>query len=204
MEDVVELKDGSVLRGTIVEDIPGESLLIETRDGNRFRIPYDRIARRAREPRVVAAPTPVESPSEPTAQVTAGRKSPAAAFLLSLLIVGGGQGYNGQWGKAALMFGGAAASVAIMQAGSQADDCVEWEECGQRDLGAGGIALFYLWSLIDAPLTASAINRRLDAGVALELGPQPRIGFASDGLARRISRGRTSPQLGISFARLRF
>lgn len=35
-EDVVHLKNGSVIRGVIVEQVPGTSLKIETRDGNIF------------------------------------------------------------------------------------------------------------------------------------------------------------------------
>ncbi len=62
-EDVVYLKDGSILRGTIIEDVIGESLRIRTRDGNVFRIAYDRIERRTREAAVVAAPQPTTPPS---------------------------------------------------------------------------------------------------------------------------------------------
>ena len=74
-DDVVYLKDGSVLRGTIIEDVPGESLRIRTRDGNIFRIAYDRIDRRTREPAVVVAPTRVEDPSQPQPRGTTGRGS---------------------------------------------------------------------------------------------------------------------------------
>jgi len=79
-EDVVYLKDGSVLRGTIIEDIPGESLRIQTRDGNVFRISYDRIERRTREPAVAVAATPGESPSPPQS-----RESLRSDFGLELL-----------------------------------------------------------------------------------------------------------------------
>ncbi len=72
-EDVVYLKDGSVLRGTVIEDISGESLRIQTRDGNIFRIAYDRIDRRTREPAVVAAPAPAEDSSRQQSRVTAER-----------------------------------------------------------------------------------------------------------------------------------
>lgn len=74
-EDVVYLKDGTVLRGSIIEDIPGESLRIRTRDGNIFRIAYDRIDRRTREPAVVAEPTPAEDAGRQQSQVTDGRMS---------------------------------------------------------------------------------------------------------------------------------
>ena len=36
MQDVIYLKNGSIIRGIIVEQIPNESIKIETRDGNLF------------------------------------------------------------------------------------------------------------------------------------------------------------------------
>jgi hypothetical protein len=121
---------------------------------------------------------------------------------LSFLIVGAGQGYNGQWGKALLMAGGAITSVAV--AANNQEDCAEFEECGTFTLGVVGALGFALWSWIDAPISASAINTRLDMGMALEVGPRPQLGFPSDQLARRIPRGARTPQVGISLARLRF
>ena len=35
-EDVVYLKDGSVIHGTITEEVPGKKIKIETKDGNVF------------------------------------------------------------------------------------------------------------------------------------------------------------------------
>src|ERR1700722_4294605 len=35
-EDVVYLKDGSIIHGTITEEVPGVSLKIQTKDGNLF------------------------------------------------------------------------------------------------------------------------------------------------------------------------
>ena len=204
-EDVVYLKDGSVLRGTIIEDIPGESLLIETRDGNRFRISYDRIERRTREPRVAVAPPTVAETSQPRAPITTGRKDPYLAFFLSVVVTGTGQGYNGQWGKAAVMAGGFWTSFLIARGG--ADNCfdvIDDAECGQFAGGLLGMFGIWMWSWIDAPISANAINTRLALGIALEVGPRPQLGFQTDALARQISRGRSSPQIGVSLARFRF
>lgn len=44
MEDVVHLKDGSVVRGTIIEQVAGESLRIETAGGNVFAFSMDEVA----------------------------------------------------------------------------------------------------------------------------------------------------------------
>ncbi len=101
------------------------------------------------------------------------RKSPWGAFGLSVLLPGAGQAYNGQWGKGGLMLGGVAVSFGVVLA----DDCDVFytaNNCGFLTVaGFIGVAGFVLWSWIDAPITANAINRRIDAGpVALEIGPQ--------------------------------
>lgn len=209
-EDVVYLKDGSVLRGTIIEDVIGESLRIRTRDGNVFRIAYDRIDRRTRENAVVSAPVQTTpTTNQPRAQITTGRKNPGVAFILSFLLVGAGQGYNGQWGKALLMAGGAATSFAIAKGGMDKCDpdyySEEEEDCSQVALGVVGVLGFAIWSWIDAPVSASAINTRLDMGIAsAEFGPRPRLGLPSDDIVGRGLRRPTLPQVGISFARLSF
>ena len=104
---------------------------------------------------------------------TESRKSPWLAFGLSYLLPGAGQAYNGQWGKGGLMLGGVAVSFGVVLA----DDCDVFytaNDCGfLTAAGVVGMVGFVLWSWIDAPITANAINRRIDAGqVALEIGPQ--------------------------------
>ncbi len=69
------------------------------------------------------------------------------------------------------MMGGEIASAAVMVA--EIRDCEDDSECGlftAAVIAAGGLIV---WSIIDAPITANAINRRIDEGqVALEIGPQ--------------------------------
>ena len=101
----------------------------------------------------------------------ASKKSPALAFLLSFLIPGAGQGYNGQWGKGAGLFIGELVSLGVTAAG--AGDCVNGRDCGVAIAGFVGMVGFWWASWIDAPISASAINRRIDAGgMALEIGPR--------------------------------
>ena len=88
---------------------------------------------------------------------------------MSLMWPGAGQGYNGQWAKGAVMLGGEVVSAVVVLATS--DECPT--DCGAFNAGVIGMVGFALWSLIDAPRTANAINQRIDAGqVALEIGPQ--------------------------------
>jgi hypothetical protein len=47
--DVVYLKDGSIIRGIIIEQVPSVSLKIQTRDGSVFVYPIDKVERITRE-----------------------------------------------------------------------------------------------------------------------------------------------------------
>jgi hypothetical protein len=58
MEDVVYLKDGTVVRGQIIEQIPNQSIRIRTSDGSVYVYTFNLIERITREPVQVAAPEP--------------------------------------------------------------------------------------------------------------------------------------------------
>ena len=47
--DVVYLKNGSVIRGTIVEQVPGESLKVQTADGSIFVYTLDEVEKMTKE-----------------------------------------------------------------------------------------------------------------------------------------------------------
>ena len=64
--DVVYLKNGSVIRGTIVEQVPGESLKVQTADGSIFVYALDEVEKMTKEQ------IEVEMNAEPTQP----RKSP--------------------------------------------------------------------------------------------------------------------------------
>ena len=49
LQDVVYLKNGSIIRGIIVEQVPNESIKVETRDGNIFVYKMDEIQKIAKE-----------------------------------------------------------------------------------------------------------------------------------------------------------
>jgi hypothetical protein len=83
-------------------------------------------------------------------------KSPVLAWFLSWLIPGGGQGYNGQWGKAAAFFVPAAVgfTLAVSNDGFSCS-----QDCGTRDLGLVILAVASIGSQVEAPIAASKINR---------------------------------------------
>ena len=147
MEDVIYLKDGSILRGTIIEQIPGKSLKIQMRDGNVFVYDIDKVERMTREPTVGGQKLAVH------------RKSPVVACALSLFIPGAGQAYNDEWGKGAIHFvvGGVLAFPVGLAASYGGPG-------GAANILVGVGALIVLgvrvWSIIDAPISANRINKQ--------------------------------------------
>jgi hypothetical protein len=152
MQDVVYLEDGSVIRGTIIEQIPGESLRIRTRDGSVFVYRMEQVERIAREPAI-------EAP---------GRRNPGTALILAVGpgifgIHGMGQWYNNEIGKGLLFFG-----AGIVGGGLVLSDGPAGESESEVDTRATIGAILWLgsltWSSIDAYRSAQRINR--DQGLA--------------------------------------
>jgi hypothetical protein len=72
------------------------------------------------------------------------------------LVPGGGQGYNGQWVKAAGFFVPAAVGFGLA---SSNDGFSCSSDCGTRDAGLVLLLVSSLGSQIEAPIAAGKINR---------------------------------------------
>ena len=181
LEDVVYLKDGTIVRGTIIEQIPGESLKIQTQGGSTFLYALEEIAKIVKEPvlepEVKAAPDPKpedttdvakESMLEMKGQVRVKKKEPWLAFALSLVMPGTGQFYNEHYTKGVVQLSAVAAGAGLVYVGVQ-DDYRAWDgpwidpdqDNNTRTLPGGILwACAHLWSVIDAPLSAIRINEQ--------------------------------------------
>lgn len=143
LEDVVYLKNGGVYRGIVVEQIPGESLTIQTNTGGIVTFSLDEVARITKE-----------NPTTRTLAQRRKQKSTGVATALSIVFPGAGQHYLGAHFRALLMEAMCGAGVGlVINGGKNGDgDAVGW--------GIGMIGVSYLWSIIDAPLTAESINNK--------------------------------------------
>ena len=110
------------------------------------------------------------------------RKDPGAAWLASFLYPGLGQAYNRDWGRAVALAGSASIGWGLYW--SSWKDCdVNHTKCSIRNASRVMIMAAWVGSQIDAPLRASAINRKRNLSV--EVGPAPHA-------------------LGLSLARINF
>ena len=169
MEDVVHLKNGGLIRGTIIEEVVGESLKIRTRDGNVFVYTMDEIAKMSREPVM-----------RMRGRIGVQEKNPWLAFGLSALITGGGQFYNGQHSKGVAQLGGGILGIGLMVSAIEDDYETAYGDLIDPDDDDGkavlGLLLWFgssLWSMIDAPISANSINQQNQQpsyGHLIELG----------------------------------
>ena len=100
LEDVVYLKNGSIIRGLITELIPNEPVKIQTWDGNVFVYELDEILKIVKESRrtTIIDPSsdrlPIINPNQPPSIFLEPElKSPVLATGLSFLVPGFGQFY---------------------------------------------------------------------------------------------------------------
>ena len=166
IEDVIYLKNGEIVRGTIVEQNPGESLKIQTADGSVFVYTIYEIAEIGREP--------VMKLEE--GFIRAKEKNPWLASGLSFLIPGAGQFYNDQHRKGLPQLGVALAGAGLVWWGLR-DNYESHEDYGKVpswnplqwvDEDGDDWTIFIgaplwlgsaMWSVIDANFSAKRINQ---------------------------------------------
>jgi len=107
-----------------------------------------------------AVPEKDEETKRDTLQLK-NRKSPTTAFILSLvggatILPGLGQHYNGEHNKGLLMGAGWLAGMAILFP----TEGTEHEKTGQI-IGMPLLLTAFIWSCIDAPISANKINKRM-------------------------------------------
>ena len=144
MNEVVCLKNGSVFRGVIIEQIPNTSLKVQLRDKSSIACRYDEIEKITKENVYIGSSTDVEP------------RKPGLAWMLSFFFPGAGQIYNGQKLKGVwMMVWGINSIITILSM-----ILIHWG--GLKALLLSSISMISVWvySQIDAPVMANKLNKR--------------------------------------------
>jgi TM2 domain-containing membrane protein YozV len=97
--DAVYLKNGSVIKGIIIEQIPNQSLKISTADGSTFVFQMTEVEKIAKEEVTTTNNNNYNNKDKETQTSATSYRNPSIAWLCSFLLPGVGQFYNGQTGK---------------------------------------------------------------------------------------------------------
>lgn len=168
-DDVVYLKNGSIIRGLIIEQIPNVSLKIQTKDNSVFVYNMEDVKKMTKEPIQ-------DKPAAQQNEYYGSEKDPTVAVLLSALIPGVGQYYNEDVTKGVVMTSLYVAGWALYFAAGYEEvweeDEYYWasygyyyeEETPWLYVGLGMAVGTWVWSMIDAGVSASDYNDRLKEG----------------------------------------
>lgn len=183
-DDVIYGTDGTVVRGVIIEQVPGVSYKIATKDGNIFLYDALKVERITKEPPVRGN---YQEDGNRHSYDEYGRvvykKSPLWSAVGSFCITGLGQVINGETRKGLLLFGGHAACVATC---AVAATFANEGYGGDPELNAGVavVSLFgaigiRLYSIIQAPIYASRYNEQNGFALGddkwLKVGPSVQV-----------------------------
>ena len=165
----LHFKDGFVEVGTIVGYIKGYSITLMGDDGIGRTYQTSDISqiRPAQKQFRQWQNVPQQNFYQPQQQYEPqynrpGKKNGGTALVLSLLVVGGGQFYNGEVGKGLLMLTGAVIGVGLISS-SQGMYYTQEELDQAKSRQTLGALLWLgsaLWSVIDAPISSNRINRQ--------------------------------------------
>jgi len=167
--DVIYGKNGTIIRGTIIEQSPGESYKIQTAEGNIFVFKADEVEKVDFEP---DAQPKVDSKGKAIKE-----KNPILAFVCSFAFPGLGQIVNGDTGLGiGLMVGNISGLFAIYVGYIATLASLGRSELSiLAPLGLVISAGCGLYSMIQAPIAATRYNRRyglaLGGGRTLNLAP---------------------------------
>lgn len=169
-QDVVYLKNGSVIKGVIIEQIPNVSLKIETDNGSTFICDMKDVTKLAKEKIIKKTETVEQTPiaeeehinRDSISTTISSYRSPALAGWLSFLMPGVGQFYNGQPGMGVCYLLWHTLSFGIIYYGIN-ESYYSYKRNNNWEthivLGASSALLSWIISIIDANVTAKEINK---------------------------------------------
>lgn len=156
--DVLYLKNGSIIKGTIIEQIPNETLKIQTKDGSIFVYNFSEVSKITREQATSDRETEVQTKSK--VSIVTSTKSPGTAAVLSVLIPGLGNIYADKIGTGLWHM----ILISVNYAG-YASDPIEYKWSLPVAL------LLHVWDIFDAYNNTIAYNDKLKKQHSINLIP---------------------------------
>jgi hypothetical protein len=152
LEDVLYLKNGSIIHGTIIEEVPGKSIKIQNIIGDVYFYDIYEVEKITKEQ---IKNHGYNDDNQDT------KLKPELAFLWSFILPGGGQYYNGQYAKGLIMTAidiSCISSLIFIQPITHVNDNFIY-----LCISVG--SLNEIISMVDAAISANKINRKSGFGL---------------------------------------
>lgn len=206
--DVIYLKNGDILKGTIIENVPNDYARIELQGGSVFTVKYVDIAKFTKEKPTSPEPQPRQQSTGTGGQVDIQKmmlfdkekKNSGTAVVLSLLLTSTGHAYAGNWGRGLLFTAARVGGVVLaLTAGIQTNtessgygyylySYQTTEITAWYYVGFATSLVFAIWEAIDASAEVDRYNDDLYRKI---MGTSP-VGF-------NIVPSRNGPQLQLNY-----
>jgi len=206
--DVIHLKNGDILKGTIIENVPNDYVRIELQGGSVFTVKYSDILKFTKEkpssPEQQIQPKQQSPDAQPDVQkmmyYEKEKKSSGTAVLLSLVVTSAGHAYAGNWGRGLLFTAGRVGGVVLaLTAGIQTKtesggyyyyySYTTTEITAWYYIGLGATLVFAIWEAIDASAEVDRYNEDLYNKI---MGKKP--------FGLNIVPSKNGPQLQLSYS----
>ena len=184
--DVIHLKNGDVLKGEIIENIPNDHVKIELTGGSTLTVKYSNILKFTKEKiptesQIQQQPRQQESSSQSDAKKMIyyenEKKSPTTAVLLSILLTSTGHLYADNWGRGLLFSAARVGGVVLALTAGYTSDVYStpnpygysWDYYYNTEtritawfyIGFGVALVSAVWEAIDASAQVDKYNERL-------------------------------------------
>ena len=169
----IYLKNGGLVKGTIIEFTPGETYKIQTSDGSIFVYSIDEVKT------IKYGPTVLPSTAPPREIIIGNKKAPAVGVLAAWLLPTVGHAYAGDWGRGGKYLLGEIGSIVLLATGaSQTEvnyDGYFFEEQLTDNgallviLGAGGLIVFRVAEFIDAYKAVQDYNKKVQPSFSFNI-----------------------------------
>lgn len=170
--DVLHLKNGDIVKGVIVENVPNDYVKIELTGGSILSYNYSEIMKFSKETVEQSKPqSSYASDAQKMMMYESQKKNPTTAVVLSCLLTSTGHAYAGNWGRGLLFTGGRFACV-LFAVTAGIEEKTEYdpyygyeytttEVTGAYSLGMLGAVVIAIWEMVDASNEVKRYNKKL-------------------------------------------
>lgn len=168
--DVVHLKNGDILKGIIIENVPSDYIRIELKGGSVMKVLYTNIEKFLKEKKdIEPVTTDFANKALKMSMYESQKKSSTSAIIYSCLLTSAGHAYADNWGRGLLFSAGTIACIvgAVTLGVQEKTSGSSWYQTTTTEITSafwlfyGAAVIIRIWEVIDASNEVDRYNKKL-------------------------------------------